>query len=245
MKTLDIVKKTTIAEMVTEDYRKATVFKKFGLDFCCGGKKTLEKACREKNIDLAALTQALDDLDVSQPPTGPDVNKMELDALIDHIVHTHHSYVAESIPVLTEFSDKVAKVHGVANPEVLEINRHFKAVAAELANHMWKEEDILFPYIRKLAVAKRFGTPILPPPFGTVANPINMMEAEHDHAGGALASIDALSNHYTPPAHACNTYRVLYAKLQEFENDLHRHVHLENNILFPKAIALEKALLVT
>lgn len=233
----------TIGEMVAEDYRKAEVFKKFGLDFCCGGKKSIETACSEKGVDLPALTQALQALDLKEKNPVQDFNKMELDDLANYIIKTHHKYVAESLPLLDQFSTKVARVHGNANPEVVEIARQYQTIANELRNHMHKEEAILFPYIAQIAVAKRNNTPLPPCPFGTVKNPINMMEMEHEEVGANAASIQELSNNYTPPEHACNTFRVLYAKLNEFEQDLHQHIHLENNILFPKAIQFEKELM--
>jgi regulator of cell morphogenesis and NO signaling len=147
--------------------------------------------------------------------------------------------VIENIPLIIQYSDKVARVHGENHPETVEINKLFHEVAIELSAHMQKEEMILFPFIKTMSKAKKEGTPMPAPPFGTVNNPIRMMEAEHENAGDIFKQIDKLSNNYTPPLAACNTYRVLYAKLQEFENDLHKHIHLENNILFPKAIQLE------
>ncbi len=233
----------TIGEIVSQDYRTAQVFKKFGLDFCCGGKKSIETACNEKGINTAELNEALEALDKEQKESLQDFNVMELDKLIDHIINTHHVYVKESLPLLDEFSVKVVRVHGDANPEVVKIADHYHAVANELRMHMHKEEAILFPFIGQIAVAKRNNETLSPPMFGTVRNPIRMMESEHDSAGDAMAAIKELSNNYAPPAHACNTYRVLFAKLQEFENDLHQHIHLENNILFPKAIKLEEELL--
>ena len=161
----------------------------------------------------------------------------------EYTTETHHKYVIDALPLLDEFSTKVARVHGASNPEVIEIARLFQVVANEIRMHMDKEETILFPYIRQMAMAKHLGELLPLSPFGTIKNPINMMEAEHESAGGSMQAISELSNGYNPPEWACNTYKVLYAKLQEFENDLHQHVHLENNILFPKAIKFEEALL--
>ena len=234
----------SIGEMVAEDYRKAEVFKKFGIDFCCGGKDSLDKTCNNMGIDLTEVKNALKQLDEQQHrQPSQDYNNWELDFLIDYIINTHHKYVSEALPLLDEFSTKVASVHGDAHPEVIEIASYYQAVANELRMHMHKEEVILFPYIKQLTIAKRNNETLQPSPFGSIKNPINMMEAEHESAGGAMAAINELSNGYNPPEEACNTYRVLYAKLQEFENDLHQHIHLENNILFPKAINLEVELL--
>jgi len=234
----------TIGEMVAGDYRKAEVFKKFGIDFCCGGKDPLDKTCSKKGIDLAEIKQALKELDKQQmQQPSQDYNNWELDFLSDYIINTHHKYVTEALPLLDEYSIKVARVHGEAHPEVVEIASLCKAIANELRMHMHKEEAILFPYIRQMAMAKRNNESLHPSPFGTVKNPISMMEMEHDSAGGNMHAINELSNGYNPPEEACITYRVLYAKLQEFENDLHQHIHLENNILFPKAANLEADLL--
>lgn len=161
-----------------------------------------------------------------------------LDFLIDHIENVHHTYVAESI--LLEYAAKVADVHGQEHKEVIEINKLFAAVAQELTHHMMKEERILFPFVKELVEAQKKSMPFPQAHFGSVNNPIYMMEHEHENAGNIFKNIAVLSNNYTPPAGACNTFKTLYAKLQEFEQDLHQHIHLENNILFPKAIRLEQ-----
>ncbi len=232
----------TIGEMVANDYRKAEVFKRFGIDFCCGGKELLDKTCNKRGIDLAEVKQALNELD-EIPQVSHDYHNWELDVLSDYITEKHHKYVNQALPLLDEFSTKVAKVHGNSHPELIEIDSLYRAIANELPIHMDKEESILFPYIRQMAMAKRNNELLAPSPFGTIRNPINMMEMEHDSAGGNMQAIRELSNGYNPPEEACNTYRVLYGKLQEFENDLHQHIHLENNILFPKSINLEEELL--
>ena len=240
---IDQIKVKTVGEMVAEDYRTAEVFKKFGIEFCCGGKVTLQKTCLDKGIDLESVYDALERIDQKEDTSAYDFNNWDLDKLIDYIVNVHHSYVNEALPLLDEFSAKVAKVHADGSPEVVGIHHHYQAIANELRSHMHQEEAILFPYIRAMAVAIRYGETLTPPPFGSVRFPIDMMESEHVSAGNAMETIMELSNDYTPPAHACNTYRVLYAKLKEFESNLHTHVHLENNILFPKAIQLEEELL--
>ena len=164
----------------------------------------------------------------------------DLGFLIDHIVNVHHTYVSESIPLISQYANKVAKVHGHHYTDLHEINKLFHEVAEELLTHMQKEERILFPFIKQLVKAKKEGIIPVPPPFGTVSNPIQMMEHEHDNAGDVFKTIAILTNDFTPPEGACNTFRALYSKLEEFEQDLHQHIHLENNILHPKAIALEK-----
>lgn len=234
----------TIGEMVANDYRKAEVFKRFGIDFCCGGKDPLDKTCNKKGIDQAEVIQALNALDEPQQMRfSKDYNNWDIGILADFIINNHHKYVNESLPLLDEYSTKVARVHGRSHPEVIEISSLFQAVANELSMHMDKEETILFPYIRQMSMVKHLGELLPVSPFGTIKNTINIMEMEHESAGENMRAINELSNGYNPPEGACNTYKVLYAKLQEFENDLHQHVHLENNILFPKAINLESALL--
>lgn len=235
-------KSETIGEMVANDYRKAEVFRKFGLDFCCGGKKTLENACQKKGIDVVEVQKALKEVENQNTSTTEDYNSWELDFLADYIVKKHHKYIENAHPILFEFSNKVARVHGSRHPEVKEIAYFYNEVAEELKMHMQKEEMILFPYIKELAVAKRNGTTLERPAFGSIENPINMMEAEHVSAGGNMDQIKLLSNDFTPPEDACNSYRVLFAKLKEYELDLHHHIHLENNILFKKALEIEKEL---
>jgi regulator of cell morphogenesis and NO signaling len=233
----------SIGELVAKDFRKAEVFKKYGLDFCCGGKKTVTEACREKDIDQNLIVQELADIDNNHSGGAFNYASWNLDFLADYIVSTHHKYVATSIPFLYEMTLKVASAHGENHPEVLEIAEHFREVAQELTMHMKKEEMILFPYIKQLAIAEREHSLVEMPPFGSVENPIRMMEEEHVSAGNGLEDIEELSNGFVPPEDACASYRVLYAKLKEFQDDLHQHIHLENNILFPKAILLEEQLL--
>ena len=233
---------TTLKNIVTKDFRAAAVFEKYSLDFCCRGGKTVEEACREGGLDPENVLDELKKLDGAG--TGPDGRYAEwpLDFLSDYIVNTHHAYVRGAIPVLDAHTRKIVSVHGANHPELVEIAGHFQAVAAELASHMMKEERILFPFIKTLALADRNPGTFRMPPFGTVRNPIAMMEAEHRNAGDALAAIRALSGGYAPPEDACTTYRVTFQELKQFEQDLHQHVHLENNILFPKAVAIEDRL---
>lgn len=231
----------TVAEMVTQNIKTAHIFKKYGIDFCCGGGIDLERACEKYNVDYNLLSQDLLNVDATTS-RATNYNSWELDFLTDHIVNVHHSYVAESIPLLLQYSERVAQVHGSHYTELLEIRDLVKQVAGELSAHMKKEELILFPFVKQMLRAKRENTELPEAHFGTVDNPIKMMETEHEDAGELLRRIARLSNNYTPPAAACNTYRAFYAKLDEFEQDLHQHVHLENNILFPKALLLEKEL---
>lgn len=235
---MKITEKKTVAEVVTENIKSAHIFKKHGIDFCCGGGITIEKACAKKEVDYSVLIEELSAID-KVTSNAYNYDNWDLSFLIDHIVNIHHSYVEENIPLLIQYANKVAKVHGHHYTEVVEINNLFTEVANELAAHMKKEELILFPFIKQLVKAKKEGATAPKPHFGTVKNPIQMMENEHENAGNIFKEIARLTNNYNPPEGACNTFKALYAKLDEFEQDLHQHIHLENNILFPKAIRLE------
>lgn len=232
----------TVAEIVTENIKTADVFKKNGIDFCCGGHVSVQEVCAKKGINYASLKEEILKIGAQQQGSH-DFNTWELDFLSDYIINTHHKYVLEANMIIEQYANKVAKVHGHHYTETIEINQLFTEIANELNSHMQKEEGILFPFIKEIAKAKKEGTPLSPPPFGTIQNPINMMEAEHTGAGEILFKIKDLTNDFTPPEGACNTFRALYAKLEEYQNDLFQHIHLENNILFPKAIALEAELL--
>ncbi len=223
------LKNKTIAEIVSEDIKTASVFKKYQLDFCCGGGKTIDKACENKQIDTTSLYRDLEL--VLQEPIEKNTNYKDwkLDFLIDYIVNVHHSYVTENIPVIYEFAQKVANVHGDHNPETIEIANLFTELANELTSHMQKEEKVLFPAIKEMLTNQKNEFH-----FGSIENPVRMMEHEHDSAGDIVKKIQELSVNYTTPEYACNTYKALYFKLDEFANDLFQHIHLENNILFPK-----------
>ncbi len=231
----------TLGEIASKDLRKAEVFKKYGLDFCCGGKKTVKEACAEKGIDVTKVEQELQTADKNISTARPlPYNDWSLDFLADYIVNTHHSYVKKTIPDLRVYASKVASVHGNRHPELLAISQLTDEVCNELSSHLIKEETILFPYIKQLVASKNNGTPVQNKNFNTIQNPINMMEHEHEVVGNNLDKMRQLSNNYSLPEDACASYSYLFKTLDEFENDLHIHIHLENNILFPKALALEK-----
>jgi len=237
--------KNTIRDFVVNDFRSAAVFERHGIDFCCGGDVTLDQACENAGVEMESIRRELDDATSAPNGSIPRYERWDLDVLTEHIVTTHHSYVRSAIPVLLAHTEKVAMVHGGRHPEVVEIHHLMIQVAQEMTSHMQKEELILFPYIRAMARSRREGTDVQPPPFGSISNPIQMMESEHESAGGALARMRTLANGFQPPEDACTTYRVSFQELAQFEADLHVHVHLENNILFPGAIALESTLLST
>ncbi len=231
----------TLGEIAAKDLRKAEVFKKYGLDFCCGGKKTVKEACAEKGLDVTKVEQELQkaDNDITQSRPLP-YNEWGLDFLADYVSNTHHSYVRKIIPDLKAYGAKVASVHGNMHSELHKMNRLADEVCDELASHMVKEESVLFPYIKRLVAAKKDGTHLQNTNFKSIQSPIDMMEHEHESVGNKMDEIRKLSNNYSLPEDACASYAFWFKTLDEFENDLHLHVHLENNILFPKALDLEK-----
>jgi len=233
-------KEETLGEIAVKDLRKAEVFKKYGIDFCCGGKKTVKEVCAEKGLDVTKIEQELKQADKPLTSRPIPYTEWSLDFLCDYIVNTHHSYVKRSLPDLVSYATKVEGVHSPQHPELHKIKSLVDEINAELTAHMMKEERVLFPYIKELVFAKINEQVLHASHFGTVQNPINMMEMEHEIVGKNLEEIRRLSNNYTLPADSCASYSLLYKMLDEFENDLHLHIHLENNILFPKAVELEQ-----
>lgn len=232
----------TLGQIAAKDLRKAQVFKKYGLDFCCGGKKTVAQACAEKGLDATVVAEELRQAD-KQPATRPlPYNDWGLDFLADYIVNTHHSYIKGVLPDITAYAGKVARVHGDRHPELLTINQLVTEMGHELSSHLLKEEQVLFPHIREMVKLKHTGQASPVQYFATVRQPIDVMETEHESVGRSLDIIRRVSDNYTLPEDACASYSLLYRMLDEFEDDLHIHVHLENNILFPKALLLEKEL---
>lgn len=239
METLEKNTQKQIGQYVAEDYRTAVVFSDYGIDFCCKGNRTIEEVCKKKDIDSNELLGKLLEVKLQKSGQTIDYKSWPLDLLVDYIEKKHHRYVEAKTPVLLEFLDKLCKVHGERHPELFKINDLFIKSSRELSAHMKKEELILFPFIKKMVKAKIDGKPIEAAHFGTVENPIAMMMREHDNEGERFRQISELTNNYQPPTDACNTYCVTFAMLNEFEQDLHLHIHLENNILFPKATKLE------
>ena len=231
----------TLGQIAAKDLRKAQIFKKYGLDFCCGGKKTVKQACAEKGLDVTKIEQELQRADKNPVTRSLPYDDWSLDFLADYIVNTHHSYVKKTLPDLVQYAAKVARVHGSRHPELPAIHQLVEEVNAELSAHLIKEEKFLFPYIKELVRAANTGQPpVHAVQFGTIQNPVSMMEIEHEMAGKALQEIRMLSDNFSLPEDACASYSLLYRMLDEFENDLHIHIHLENNILFPKALSIEK-----
>lgn len=232
----------TIREVVATDYRTAAVFQRYGIDFCCNGGRTIDQGCRDADVDREQLIRELNSATESPAADGSQFNDWDTRTLASYIVANHHGFVREAIPPLLQHTKKIAEVHGERHPELSHIASLFERVAGEMTDHMMKEERILFPFIVRLeeAVANGAAAPVAP--FGTVENPIRMMESEHQFVGDAMAEIRHLTNGYALPKGACTTYRVTFQALDAFERDLHAHVHLENNVLFPKAAAMEAAL---
>ncbi|KAA3608855.1 MAG: iron-sulfur cluster repair di-iron protein [Calditrichaeota bacterium] len=232
--------KIPVGDLVSEDYRRADIFKAHGIDFCCGGKKTIGEVSTEKKFNIKELVRDLNELELSAGRKALDFRKWELDFLCDYIVNTHHSYVKESIPKISAFLEKVVSRHGNNHPELPQIKHRFDTITKDLAEHMEKEEKVLFSVIKKMYQAKKENKKLERPHFKSLSIPISEMEADHSDAGKLLAEINELSSNYTPPAFACTTYKVTYLNLKQFEEDLHTHVHLENNVLFPALPNLEK-----
>jgi len=240
---METILKTKVADLVRTNYRTAEIFHQYHIDFCCNGDKTLYEACKEKEVKVEELLRELEQVMTQKDDFSSRVDSMSLSELVDYIIERHHSYVRKNIPILQEFLTKISRVHGDNHPELIEVKSLFDEGAGNLVMHMQKEEIILFPYIKKLEEAARQGTGKPRSPFGEVANPIRMMIVEHQTEGERFERIASLTNNYSIPSDACNTYSVSLQKLKEFEKDLHTHIHLENNILFPKTLELEKSLL--
>ena len=233
----------TVGDLVAEDYRRADVFKKYGIDFCCGGNKTVEEACEAKGVTCEEIMQALAAAEESSLlPNYVNVRSWEPDFLASYIVNVHHRYVREHGPILRELMQTVARIHGDTNPETMQISGLVDELIQELGEHAETEEKELFPYVEALCAASCGEAPLPRPAAGAAADPIEALEHEHDQAGALMREIRTLSRGFQAPEAACNTFRVAYAKLEQFEADLHRHVHLENNILFPAARRLEQEL---
>jgi regulator of cell morphogenesis and NO signaling len=232
---------TPLGDIVAADYRAAGVFDRFGLDFCCGGKRTFGEACAAARLDPGAVSDDLVKLAATPGADDTPDASWPVEELAHYIVRRHHGYVRQQLPVIAGHLDKLVAVHGERHPELRQIAGHFAELSGELQSHMMKEEQVLFPYIRQLAASTEYG---VDPPvgiFGSVNNPIRMMEAEHRYAGDELGVIRGLSSNYSAPADGCTTYRVCYEELAAFDADLRQHIHLENNILFPHAVTLEAA----
>ncbi|TWU45811.1 Iron-sulfur cluster repair protein YtfE [Novipirellula aureliae] len=228
---------TSVGELVRQRPQRSRVFEQMGVDYCCGGKISLRQACEKKDVNLDEVCESLKTCDQVSGRSDElvDADAMTLTELADHIENTHHAYLKKEIPRLDWMTEKVARVHGEKDERLHRLRKAFLAFCAEVEPHLMKEERILFPMVRQLEVADA------PQGFhcGSVANPIRQMELEHDHAGDELATMREVTDEFMPPEWACNTYRALLSGLAELEQDMHQHIHKENNVLFPKAVQLE------
>jgi regulator of cell morphogenesis and NO signaling len=234
MQTLDHEK---VRDLASTNPAAARIFERFGIDYCCGGDKSLAEACSAAKIDLAQVAEEL-----KEPPQRYDERdwqKAPLQELTKYIVEKHHGFVRQEIARLLPLFAKAIEVHGKKHAELEQIHTSFQSLAEELTLHLMKEERMLFPYIEDLQAAADCGGLASAPMFGTVQNPVRMMMMEHDLAGELLRNMRHATSGYALPEDACVSFRMLYSALQEFEADLHQHIHLENNILFPRAIELE------
>ncbi len=238
---MNINANTIVGDIVKVNFKTAQVFEKNKIDFCCGGGISLEDACKEASIDMTALIPELEALVGMNDPDSKYIDGLELNELSDYIEKRHHTFVRENIPFLLEKLQKLCEVHGENHSELFEIKELFQGAAENLSAHMQKEEVILFPYIRKMVQHKKENIPA-GAEFGQILQPIQVMEQEHEVEGERFKTISRLTQNYTCPPDGCATFQVTYKTLQDFETDLHRHIHLENNILFKKALILEKEL---
>lgn len=243
MKSFKDFSKIKVKDVVTENFQAAELFEKLGIDFCCNGNRSLQEALAEKKISNSEFLEELKKVNLSISSDNQRFSEWDLNSLTQYIVNNHHTYVKNAIPELTAHLQKVYNAHGEKYPYIADVQKIFNQVAEEMTNHMMKEERILFPLIKYLTETQKFNEKPKTGGFGTIRNPIRQMEAEHVSAGGATEKIRTLTNNYSLPEDACATFQVTYRELDEFEKDMHKHIHLENNILFPRAIALEEELI--
>jgi regulator of cell morphogenesis and NO signaling len=218
----------TIGEIVANDFRAASVFKDAGIDFCCGGKKTLDEACKEKGVDQESLKEKLSNLEEKVNSSAYNFNEWDPAFLCDYIINTHHTYVRKSLPDLLHYTKKIAGVHGANHPELAEVAELMVQINNELLEHLQKEEKVVFPAVKELFNKGPENVREL------LSSELSDLSDEHESAGGAIDRINTITNGFKLPADACNSYRLAFDLLDKFEDDLHTHVHLENNVLFPK-----------
>jgi regulator of cell morphogenesis and NO signaling len=234
---MEIMEKTnfsllSLGEIVVNDFRAASLFSGVGIDFCCGGKMSLKQACDDKNLDINNIIVQLQTL--AETPANPsqNFNEWDLGFLADYIVNTHHKYVLKTLPELVFYTQKIANVHGLHHPELIEVADLFGKINIELLQHLKNEEEVLFPAIKEALKDNSSNVKKI------IQSEIKRMSGEHEFAGGAMDKINEITKGYLVPADGCNTYSISFKLLQQFEDDLHVHVHLENNILYPKSLLL-------
>jgi len=238
---MEITKENNVGELVAEDYRFASIFENHGIDFCCNGNRSINDACANKNVDAEKVISELKEAAASFPKNGgQDFNSWPLDLLADYIVKRHHKYAEEKITEIKPYLAKIVQVHGMNHPELAQVEELFQQTAGEVAKHMKKEELMLFPFIKKMAKAKEENQPIPKKMGSSLEDSLKQLESEHDDQGEGFRQMAELTNNFTTPADGCTTYNITLQMLKEFEADLHQHIHLENNILFPKAVKMEQ-----
>ena len=231
-------KDKTIGEFVTEDYRIAAVFERYGIDFCCGGQVTLDAACQDKGLDPAEVLQEIEAIKSEPIQRRENYAAWELPFLADYIVNTHHAYLYDEMEQIAAYARKIAEVHGTHHPEVIEIATIFDKISTDMLPHLREEEEVFFPALKRVVAAQKDGTAPEAQDRATIKESLATLHREHDEIGDAVHRIRHLAKDFAIPEGVCNTFVVTYKKLQEFEEDLHKHVHLENNILFLKAAQL-------
>ena len=230
----------TIGGIVAADYRTAKVFQNHGIDFCCGGNGALAATCAERGLDLATITRELDAVKSAPVERGQDYASWELPFLADYIINAHHTYLKENTGQIAVYAHKIAVVHGVHHPEVIEIATIFDKIAVDMAAHLREEEEVFFPAIKRAYTTRKAGSAPQAKDIETIKTSLKKLSHEHEGIGDAVHTIRHLAKEYAIPGDVCNTFVVTYQKLKEFEDDLHKHVHLENNILFLKAAQLQQ-----
>jgi regulator of cell morphogenesis and NO signaling len=232
---------TPVGEVVKNNFKAATLFQANRIDYCCNGHQTISEASNKAGIKAEALVDQLEEILQDNDPDTEYINNLDLSDLADYIVKRHHSYVQKNIPFLKQNLEKIARVHGENHPELVEVRDQFFTSAGELTMHMQNEELILFPYVKQMEKARRENNGLPESSFGSVSSPISAMMVEHQNEGERFEKISVLTNDYHVPQDGCTTYEVTLKQLADFEQDLHRHIHLENNILFTKAKLLEES----
>lgn len=227
---------TKISDITNFNFRTTELFEKYGIDYCCGGKKHLSDVCSDKKINLDDVLN-----DLKKYSFGEDIfNDWDLGFLIDYIVNAHHSYLRKYLPQINGHLSTLVNKHSGKYPQLKELELEFMIMKKELEEHILKEENVLFPYIKNLVNLEITKSEFSVPPFGSIENPISVMEREHSEAGQSLENIKTLTHNFLPEDSFCNTHKITYKELEDLYKDLHKHIHLENNILFPKAKKLEE-----
>jgi regulator of cell morphogenesis and NO signaling len=232
-----ITSETPVRDIAVEYPTAIPVLERLGIGYCCGGRHTLAEACTRSDVNLASLLEELELQQQNTSPTEAQWQQAPLQEITAYIVQKHHAFTRDQIKLIGDLLVKVENRHGADHPEVFQISKVFAVTSSELTHHFFCEETILFPYIGKMEAGQQPG---LPPVFGSVEQPITRMMMDHDQAGEELRVLRGLTNNYTPPTAACTTWRALYRALEDLEEDLHQHIDLENNILFPRALAQAK-----